>query len=265
MRKDVLQQLHESHQGASWTKQRVHLTVYWPGIDNDIEIMVSRCVQCQTHLLSHAKESIVSKPRPSRPFAEIARLLLLWWPVLCGCSGLLHRLVRTVVLDLLWSDRGPQFTSKKFQDFAVQWGFKHQVSSPHYPHSNGKAEAMVKSMKKIIHTAWNGRYLDGDKLCTALLQYRNTPSSRDGLSPAQKLFGCPVQDTLPAHPKSFDPQWQTNLDRATEKAEHIQRAAECYYNRQAHSLPEIHVGSQVVLQDPRTRLWHTYGVVIRMG
>ena len=139
------------------------------------------------------------------------------------------------------------------------------MSSPCYPQSNGKAEVTVKSMKRIIHTAWNGRYLDEDKLCKALLQYGNTPSSRDGLSPAQKLFGHPVQDTLPAHPKSFDPQWQTNLDRAAEKADRTQRAAEHYYNRQAHSLLEIHVGSQVALQDPRTRLWNTYGVVIRMG
>ena len=125
--------------------------------------------------------------------------------------------------------------------------------------SDGKVD------EKIIRTAWNGRYLDGDKLCKALLQYSNTPSLRDGLFPAQKLFGHPVQDTLPAHPKSFDPQWQTNLDKAAEKAECTQRAAERYYNRQAHSLPEIHVGSQVALQDPRTRLWDTYGVVIRMG
>ena len=88
---------------------------------------------------------------------------------------------------------------------------------------------------------------------------------RDRLSPAQKLFGHPVQDTLPAHPKSFDPQWQTNLDRAAERAECTQRAVEHCYNRQAHSLPDIHVGSQVALQDPRTRLWDTYGVVIRMG
>ena len=81
------------------------------------------------------------------------------------------------VPDLFWSDGGPQFTSKKFQDFVVQWGFKHQVSSPHYPQSNGKAEAMVKLMKKITCTARNGRYLDEDKLCKALLQYHNTPSS----------------------------------------------------------------------------------------
>ena len=97
------------------------------------------------------------------------------------------------------------------------------------------------------------------------MQYRNTPSSQDGPSPAQKLFGHPIQDTLPAHPKSFSPQYHTNPDRAAEKAQHTQSAAEYYYNRQACPLPEIHVGSQVALQDPRTRLWDSYGVVIRVG
>jgi len=45
--------------------------------------------------------------------------------------------------------------------------------------------------------------LDDEKLCKALLQYHNTPSAHDGLSPAQKLFGHPVQDTLSAHSRSF--------------------------------------------------------------
>jgi len=43
-----------------------------------------------------------------------------------------------------------------------------QISSPYYPKSNGKGEATVKSMKKIICAAWNSRYLDGDKLYRAL-------------------------------------------------------------------------------------------------
>ena len=37
MRREVL---HESHQGSVWTKQRARLVVYWPGIDNDIEIVI---------------------------------------------------------------------------------------------------------------------------------------------------------------------------------------------------------------------------------
>ena len=120
---------------------------------------------------------------------------------------------------------GPQFSSNQFRQFSTQWKFQQQTSSPHYPKSNGKAEAIIKSMKKIICTYCNGRYLDGDKLCRALLQYRTTPSVKDELSPAQKLFGHPIQDTLPAHTSSFTPTTQLQQDQARAKAEKVQQQA----------------------------------------
>ena len=49
------------------------------------------------------------------------------------------------------------------------------------------------------------------QLCHTLLQYWNTPSQKDGCSPAQKLFGHPIQDTLPAHCHSLAPQWQNSV------------------------------------------------------
>ena len=55
----------------------------------------------------------------------------------------------TVIPDIVWSDREPQFTSYMFHQFTQQWGFLHKVSTPHYPQSNGKVEVMVKSMKKL--------------------------------------------------------------------------------------------------------------------
>ena len=70
-----------------------------------------------------------------------------------------------------------------------------------------KAKATVKSMKKIIQTSWCGSHLDETKLAQALLQYQNTPSRRDGLSPAQKHFGHPIKDTIPAHRRAFAPEW----------------------------------------------------------
>ena len=120
-------------------------------------------------------------------------------------------------------------------------------------------------MKKIIRTAWNGRYLSGDKLCRALLQYRNTPSTRGRLSPAQKLFGHPIQDTIPAHSSSFSPMTQVQHDRAEEKAHQADNRAKQYYNRTAHPLPDIQVRSQVALQNPRTKLWDIYREVIAVG
>ena len=72
MRPQVLTQLHESHQGSVRTKLRARLSVYWPGIDNDIDNIILACQQCQDHLPSNTKEPIIQKPQPERPFQEIA-------------------------------------------------------------------------------------------------------------------------------------------------------------------------------------------------
>ena len=72
MRRQVLTQLHESQQGLVRTKQRAGLTVYWPGMDSDIDDVILACTLCQRHLSSHSPEPIISKPHPCRPFQEIA-------------------------------------------------------------------------------------------------------------------------------------------------------------------------------------------------
>ena len=169
--REILNQLHEAHQGMVRMKQRACLTTYWLRLANDIDIMVSQCTQCQTHLPSHPKESLISKPRPARPFQEIAadfcyhagRNYLVFvdcftdWPTVvsmgkCATSTDLIMAARelfshTAMSDVFWSDGGPQFTSHQL-NFSTQWGFRHQVSSSHYPQSNRKAEATVKTMKK---------------------------------------------------------------------------------------------------------------------
>ena len=109
----------------------------------------------------------------------------------------------------------------------------HMTSSPHYPQSNGKAEATIKSMKKLISAAWTGRSVNWDKLSRALLQYRNTPSRKDRLSPAQRLFGHPVQDTLPAHCRSFAPEWQKSMVEAKAAAIQTWEKAQASYNQHA--------------------------------
>ncbi len=152
-----------------------------------------------------------------------------------------------------------------FIDFAKQWGFLHITSSPTYPQSNGKNEATVKSMKKLICTSWMRNCLDDGKLAQALLQYRNTPSQRDGLSPAQKLFGRPVQDTLPGHNRDFKLEWQRSAEEADQIALHHKEKVESYYNRHARHLPEIYVGSKVAIQNSITKLWDIYGVVTDIG
>ena len=70
---------------------------------------------------------------------------------------------------------------------------------------------------------------------------------KDNLSPAQKLYGHPVQDTLLAHRRSFAPEWQHKLQEADVHRERNLQRAENYYNSHAHELPDIHVGSSVAI------------------
>ena len=199
MCRSALNQLHESHQGMARTKQCARHTIYWPGLDNDIDNVVSQCKQCQTHLPSHPKEPLVNKPRPTRPFQEIAAdfchhvgqcyLVIVDcftdWPTVIslGTSATSRDLISATrelfshlaVPNVFWSDGGPQFTFKQFQNFLNDGG----LITKYCPLTTHKAESTVKAMKKIIWTAWNGRFLNDEKLCMALLQYRNTPSSRD--------------------------------------------------------------------------------------
>lgn len=111
-------------------------------------------------------------------------------------------------------------------------------------------------MKKFIQAAWVGQSLDKGKLARSLLQYRNTPSRRDGLSPAQKLFGHPIKDA------AFMPKWQQSMEAQACKCND---QVELFYNRHAHFLPEIHTGSHVVVQNLVSRHWDIYRVVIEVN
>ena len=55
--------------------------------------------------------------------------------------------------EVLHSDNGPQYGSAPFTDFCISWGITHEISSLHYPQSNGFAEACVKSIKHTLQQA----------------------------------------------------------------------------------------------------------------
>jgi len=76
-----------------YTKQCAHLTVYWPGIDNDIENVFSS-KQCQDHFSPNHNKLILLKPTPSCQAISrsSSRLLLTWWSALLNPSRLLYGL-----------------------------------------------------------------------------------------------------------------------------------------------------------------------------
>ena len=48
------------------------------------------------------------------------------------------------------SDNGPQYSSREFTQFAKDYGFVHNTSSPKYPQSNGEAKRGVRTVKALL-------------------------------------------------------------------------------------------------------------------
>lgn len=289
LRATMLSRLHEAHQGIARSQARARLTIYWPNIDQDIKNFVDGCRHCQDRLPSNAKEPLIMKPTPDRPFQQLAvdfasyggqQFLIIVdcktdWPDVIEMKkntttpklidALRDQFCRTAIPDILWSDEGPQFTSAKLAHFLKDWGVSHKTSSPRYPQSNGKAEATVKSMKKLISAAWTGRSVNWDRLSRSLLQYRNTPSRKDGLSPAQKLLGQPVQDHLPAHRRSFAPEWQQSSSDADQRATSTEQRGQLYYDQHTKELTTLQIGNHVAIQNPTSKMWDIYGTIVALG
>ena len=55
--------------------------------------------------------------------------------------------------ETIRSDNGPQFANHQFTEFAKEWNFDHNTSSPRNPRSNGQAEAAVKVVKGLLTRA----------------------------------------------------------------------------------------------------------------
>ena len=288
LRRDMLSRLHESHQGMERTKRRARLAIYWPRMDNDIEKMVRSCQECAEELPSQPKEPLQPHPEPTRIFEHMAADLFSYggvqflvitdiksgWPTTYNLGrrvnsqdvidALRKTFTDTAVPTTLYSDNGPQFKSRDTQRFLQQWGVNSVTSSPHYPQSNGHAEASVKAMKRLVKRCWDARTgnVNSDQWAKALLQWRNTPRD-NGLSPAQVVFGHPARDSLPVHKRAFAPEWQRHVHEADIAIQ--QQKVERHYNASAHELPELQPGTPVAIQNHQSKRWNIYGTVIEVG
>ena len=106
--------------------------------------------------------------------------------------------------------------------------------------------------------------LDDENFQRGLLEYRNTPRA-GGLSPAQILFGHPLQSVVPAHRQSFASKWQKTADEQDASCRQAHARNEERYNRQSRPLPQLRIGTQVRLQNPITKKWDRVGVIIGIG
>ena len=286
LRFEVLRRLHDGHAGVEATSTRARDTLYWPGITSDIDAYVKACGFCQGRQPRNPDPPVTLKTRPARNFQEISTdlcevngheyLIVVdnksdWLEVeAMGKSTTAFKVVTALQAlftrfgapETLWSDNGPQYASREFANFLGEWDVVHKTSAPHHPRSNGKAESAVKVAKKLLLGASQGRVVpDPLKLARSLVAQRNTPSKRDGLTPAFKVFGSNLRDRLPTHPLALD-KFVDAEDIAAKSLVRDKSLIESA-DKRAVILGCMEKGQRVLVYNERTGKWNTKATVVR--
>jgi transposase InsO family protein len=280
LRKEILQELHAAHQRVERALARARQCVYWPGLENDVRNVIGTCKECALYGQSQQKEPLIQDEPPTRPGEAIAMDLFhhsgkeylvitdkfSGWPDIYefrGNNGVSTEQVTKAILqwaktlgvpNRITSDNGPQFKSNEFREFCGKWGICHDPSSPYHHIANGYAEAAVKSMKALVKKICPGKSISTSAFFHAMLEYRNTPR-KDGLSPAQRIFGRPTRTRLPLHPVTFHRSIQDLIRKADRKAVQLRSEIKKKYDITAKTLSILEVGDIVRVQHQTTKKW----------
>ena len=193
LRAEMLKQVHTGHLGVTKTLERAKDNIFWPGMTKETQDYVLHCEVCLTHRDSNAKEPLMPHEVPQGPYQKLGSDIFSFEGknyLLTSCyysrffeidylpdmraetviQKLKVHMSRNGICQVLISDNGPSYSCQAFSDFARNWGFIHQTSSPYHPISNGHSEVMVGVAKKILKKAKESKqdpYL-------LILEYRNT-------------------------------------------------------------------------------------------
>ena len=287
LRTKIAANLHAGHQGLDSMQRRARQIVYWPGMEGDLSYHRSTCTACNTSAPSQPAEPLVMTPPPEYPFqkttADLCQIngcnYLVYADRLTGWIEIAHLPGDTTSGKLIQHfrgyfarygapkevsiDGGTNLVSEEMSTFFKCWGVHTRVSSAYYPQSNGRAEAAVKTAKRILmDNTGPGGSLNTDKVSVALLQYYNTPLRDINLSPAQLATGRQLRDGVPADRQHYkvNYNWRRTLrEREVKLAEaHKEVVRKSGIHR---TLPPISTGARVWVQNQTSLKWDRSGTV----
>ena len=211
----LIELAHEGHLGMMKTKQLLRSKVWFPKMDEQIEVRIKTCLACQavggskSYVTPLVMSQIPEAPwtsvaidfhgpiYPTREYVMVVICEYSRYPIDIIISSytakvVIERLERLFswfgIPEVVKSDNGPPFTSNEFKQFAQYLGFKHRLITPYWPQANGLAEVFMKIINKVVQTA----KIEGKPWKLALLKflrnYRSTPHATTGKAPSVLMF-----------------------------------------------------------------------------
>ena len=240
----LLKELHSSHAGASRMKELARGYVWWPGLDQDLDNMAASCQECLEIRPMPPKAELHPWEWPSQPwhrlhvdyagpvsgdyFLNIVDAHSKWVDIYRsgGTSTketikyLSHSFATFGLPISICSDNGPCFTSSDFKDFMSKSGVKHITTAVYRPSTNGLAERMVRTFKRALLLSKDPVQLTIDKF---LFNYRMTPHTTTGVTPAELMFGRKLRSRLDLLWPSSKVASRVSANQQRQKANHTRK------------------------------------------
>lgn len=217
LRKSILEELHANHFGASRMKELARGYLWWPNLDRDIESVSGSCPKCLEKRPMPPKAELHPWEWPTAPWHRLhvdyagpvdGHYFLVVvdahskWVEIHKTTGttaketirwLSHSFAQFGLPISIVSDNGPCFTSGEFKEFMKNCGIRHITTAVYKPSTNGLAERMVRTFKNTLKVSKEPVLTTIDRF---LFNYRLTPHSTTGVSPAELMFGRKLRSKL---------------------------------------------------------------------
>ena len=274
--KAVLAGIHHQHTGQVKTYKNACQMYFWPQMKRDVHQMVSNCPDCVAFLPSKPLPPLV-QTKASRPFEAMSLDLAYFegvhylvavdrfsgWINVAKLTKLDTAAVTNPLEDWnltfgkpqrLRTDGGPQFRSE-FVKWCETNGIIHELSSPEHHQSNGHAENAVKSVKYLLGKV-DGNFLEFRK---CLHEWRNTPRSVDGLSPAQWAWGRRQRSEAPALEAAYERLSDQDFFEALNKRGDSMAKTKLKFDQNRKPEPELPIGTK---KNGKPGRWNLEGTIV---
>ncbi|UYV60114.1 K02A2.6-like, partial [Cordylochernes scorpioides] len=271
-RNNMLNLLHQSHQGISAIQGLARESLFWPRMSIDIAEKVKNCEICQKHQKSKIRQPLKPFPVPDYPWQTVSldifyiqkkphllvvdrysgypEVFTLDPPTAINVKNKLREtFARFGIPETMMSDNGPPFRSEIMTDFCIRWGIKQLFSSPHLHRSNGLAERNIQTIKNQLIKCRD----EGSDPYLAILAYRNTPKN-DLPSPAQLCLSRSLRCQIPRITPLYRP-YQTNWRSIENAKRKRQSSMKEQYDRNSKSYPKVNVGEDAWCQIHPREAW----------
>ena len=202
-----------AHLGITGTRRRAAECIYWPNMSNDIKDFISQCETWRWQMPKCHSLPMTSQTDPGlrlvltcwRSSTSTTSFLLITSPItsrLMICETHLskpssrkmkYHFAWYGLPDIVVSDNGLQFSCQEFFQFANEFDFRHQPSSPGISQANGKAGTVVKTAKTVLKKS----IASGKDVYFALLDLRNSPTQGQDTSPVHDSLRRRTRTLLP--------------------------------------------------------------------